>query len=51
MKAKFYNPELEDFETVDTENLENDSGQDWTEEMLINYINDICPQNSELEII
>jgi hypothetical protein len=50
MEAKFYNPEIEDFETIDTDNLVNDSGENWTEKMLVNYIHDVCPAAKSIGI-
>lgn len=51
MKAKFFNTEYEIYEEVDTDNLMNDSNSEWTEQMLVNYINDVCPNNHSIEII
>lgn len=51
MKIKFYNPEYEMYEEIDTEELENDSGEDWSKELLIGYIKAACPRAKDLEIL
>jgi hypothetical protein len=33
-------------ETIDTDNLCNDSGEEWTEEMLYNYLCSVCGESS-----
>jgi hypothetical protein len=50
MKAKFFNSEIGEIETIDTENLINDSGDDWNKEMLISYIKDVCPMAKKIEV-
>jgi hypothetical protein len=51
MKAKFFNPEYEINEEIDTDNLLNDSGDEWTEDLLKQYILDVCPRARNIEII
>jgi hypothetical protein len=51
MNAKFFNPEIMDYEIVDTDNLENDSREEWTEKQLLDYIYDICPEARDVNII
>jgi len=51
MKAKFYNADTEMIEEIDTDNLENDSGDEWNSGMLRGYILDVCPRAKNIEIL
>lgn len=49
MKAKYKNGKK--YEEVDTDMLENDSDEEWSEELLRWYILDICPKAKNIIII